>query len=91
MGKHQLEILQVHLSIATIPLFGIDVPLSSQGVGLSTKLTRAKSNGQIELRKILRPPGLLTGENLRGEEALEIFVVSDDVDRSGGALKIMAP
>ena len=30
-----------------------DVPLSSQGVGLSTKLTRSETDNQVELAEVL--------------------------------------
>jgi len=46
--EHQSEILWIDLGKAPIPLFGVDVPASSQGVGLCTKLTRSETNDQIE-------------------------------------------
>jgi len=46
--EHQLEVLWIDLGKAPIPLFGVDVPESSQGIRLCTKFTRSEMNDQIE-------------------------------------------
>ena len=49
MSEHRPEILGVNLGVATIPLFGVDVPSSSEGVRLGTELTRVEANDKIKL------------------------------------------
>ena len=39
----------------------------------------------------LQPVGLLPGEEFEGGEILQIFVIGHDIDRGGGALKIVPP
>ena len=51
--EHQSEVLWIHSGKALIPLFGVDVPSSSQGVRLSTKLTGSEANNQVELAEVL--------------------------------------
>jgi len=46
--EHQLEVLWIDSGEAPIPLFGVDVPASSQGVRLCTKFTRSETNDQVE-------------------------------------------
>ena len=48
-----MKILWVDSGEALIPLFGVDVPLSSQGVGFSTKFPGSETNDQIELTEVL--------------------------------------
>ena len=51
--EHQVKILWVDSGEALIPLFGVDVPSSSQGVGFSTKFPWSEMNDQIELTEVL--------------------------------------
>ena len=51
--EHWSEVLWIHSGEAPMPLFGVDVPSSSQGIGLSTKLTRSEGDNQIELAEVL--------------------------------------
>ena len=51
--EHQSEVLWIHSGEALIPLFEVDVPSSSQGIGLSTKLTGSETDNQIELAEVL--------------------------------------
>ena len=61
MGEHRLEVLRVDPGIGTIPLSGVDVPSSSQGVRLSTKFAKVKVDNQVKLAEEFRPAGLLLG------------------------------
>ena len=61
MGEHWLEVLGVDPGIATIPLSGVDVPSSSQGIRLSTKFARVEVDNQVKLAVEFRPVGLLLG------------------------------
>ena len=80
LHEHWLEILGIHPGVATIPLFGVDVPASSECIRLSIKFSRVEMNDQVKLRQKLRPPGLLAGEHLTGGKILQILVVSDHIN-----------
>ena len=58
------------MGVATIPLFGVDVPLSSESVQLGTEFSGAETNDKVELREELGPPGLPAGEDFQGREIL---------------------
>jgi len=89
--EHQLEVLWIDSGEAPIPLFGVDIPASSQGVGLCTKFTRSETNDQVKRGEVFQPSGLPTGENLRGGEVLQVFVVGHDVNWKGRALQVVMP
>ena len=91
MHEHQPEVLGVNPGIATIPLFWVDFPASSEGIRLSAEFPRAETNDQVELGQKFRPPGLLVGEHFRGGEILQIFVVGDHIYRGSRTLKVVVP
>ena len=49
------EIMRADTSIVLIPLFGIDIPASSEGIRFCAKLSRMEANDHIELGKELQP------------------------------------
>jgi len=51
LSEYWPKILGVNPGVATIPLFGVDVPLSSESVQLGTEFSRAEMNDKIKLRK----------------------------------------
>ena len=51
--EHQTKILWVDSGEALIPLFGVDIPSSSQGIGFSTEFPGSETNDQIELTEVL--------------------------------------
>jgi len=53
LGEHGLEVVWVDLSIVPIPLFWVDVPASSEGIGLSSEASRAEADGEVELGEVL--------------------------------------
>ena len=79
------------MGIVAIPLFGIDVPTSSQHIGFHSELTGVELDHEIELGQELRPPGLMPGEQVDHGEVLEVLVVSNNVDQSFRTLKIVPP
>jgi len=76
----------VDLSIIPIPLFWVDVPSSGEGIRLFPKASGAETNGKVKLEEELRPVGLMTSQDLGCGEVGQILVVSDHIDRGGGAL-----
>jgi len=62
LSEHQPKILGVNLGIATIPLFGVDVPSSSESVRLGTEFSGMETNDKIKLGEKFRPLGLPAGQ-----------------------------
>src|ERR1700731_2540145 len=79
------------MGIVAIPLFGIDVPTSSQHIGFHSELAGAESDHEIELGQELRPPGLTPGEQADCGEVLEVLMVGNNVDRSFRTFEIVPP
>ena len=91
LGEHGSEVVWVDPSVVPIPLFWVDVPASSEGIGFSSKASRAEAEGEVELGEVLRPAGLTASQDLGAGEVFQIFVVSDHINQSGGALKVVSP
>ena len=53
LHKDQMEIMRVDISIVLIPLFGIDIPASSEGIRFRAKLPGMEANDHIELEQKL--------------------------------------
>ena len=49
LSEHWPKILRINLGVATIPLFGVDVPSSSESVWLGTEFSRMETNDKIKL------------------------------------------
>jgi hypothetical protein len=90
LGEDWTEIVGIGSSVVLIPLFGVDVPASSEGIRLGSEFTRTETENEIELVEIFRPTGLTTGKHLRSSEILKIFVICDDVDWNRGTFEVMA-
>ena len=65
--------MRVDCSIASIPLFRINVLLSSKSVWFGAKTTRIKPDDKVELRKVLEPPHLPPGQYLGSRKILKIL------------------
>ena len=61
LSEDGFEVVKVDCGIASIPFFRIDVPLFSESVQFSAKITRAELDDKVELEEILRPPCLPPG------------------------------
>ena len=82
---------RVDFCIITISPFWVHIPSSCQGVGFGTKSARAETYCEVELWKKLRPVSLSTRQNLWCAEVFEVLVISDNVNRDCGTLKVMPP
>ena len=91
LSEHGFQVVWVYTSIVPIPLFWVDVQTVSEGIGLCSKASRVEADGKVELREVLRPVGLMVGQDLGAGEVLQVFVVSDHIDWRGRALKVMLP
>ena len=83
--------MRIDGSIIAISPFRVNVIASDKSVGLSTQTPGVKRDNKMKMRKILRPPGLPAGQELRSRKILQVFVVSNHVNWSTGTLEIMAP
>ncbi|KAF8623812.1 hypothetical protein AX17_007283 [Amanita inopinata Kibby_2008] len=50
-----------------------------------------EADHEIELEEVLGPAGLAAGEELGSGEILQVFVVSEDLNRITGAFQVAAP
>ena len=80
-----MEVVQINASIVHIPFFGIDVPVSSQCIGFTSKSLWTETDDHVELAKELRPTGLSLGQEFGGGKVLQVFVIRNDVDGGSGA------
>ena len=85
------EIMRIDASVVLIPLFRIDIPASSEGIRLHTKLSGAETNDHVKLGEELRPVGLPPGQELGSRKVLQVFVVGDHINWSSGALEVVMP
>jgi len=53
LSEDRFEVVRVDCSIASIPPFRIDVPLSSESVWFGAKMTRAEPDNKVELEEVL--------------------------------------
>ena len=91
LGEHWFEVVRIYTSIVPIPLFWVNVPTASEGIGLCSEASRAEADGEVELGEVLRPAGLTAGQDLGAGEILQVLVVSDHIDRRGGTLEVVLP
>ena len=81
----------IDVSIVLISLFGIDVPVSGEGIRLISMMSRAEANDKVELGEELQPADFPSSQEFGGCKILQVFVVDDDVNWSCRAFKIMVP
>ena len=74
--------MQIDASIVLIPLFGIDIPASSEGIRLSSEVSRVEANNKVELGEELQPAGLLPSQEFGGYKVLQVLVVHDNINWS---------
>ena len=58
LSEDRFEVVRVDCGIASIPLFRIDIPSSSESIWFGAKTTRAEPDDKVELEEVLRPPCL---------------------------------
>ena len=91
LGEHWFEVVRIYASVVPIPLFWVDIPTASEGIRFRSEVSRAEADGEVELGEVLRPAGLMAGQDLGAGEILQVLVVGDHIDRRGGALKVVSP
>ena len=73
MFERSIGVVRVDCGIASIPLFRIDIPLSSKSIWFGVKMTRVEPDDKVELRKVLKPPCLPPGQHLGSRKILKIL------------------
>ena len=86
-----MEVVWIDASVVLIPLFGVDIPVSSEGIRLSFEASRAEMNNKVELEEKLQSMGLPSSQEFGGCEVFQVLVVGDYINQSCGAFKIVVP
>jgi len=91
LSEDGLEVVRVDCGIASIPLFRIDIPSSSESIQFGAKTTRAEPNDKIELGKILGPPCLPPDQYLGSRKILKVLMIRNNIDGIGQTFQIVSP
>ena len=91
LSEDGLEVVRVDCGVASIPLFRIDVPLSSESIRFGAKMTRAESDDKVELEEVLGPPHLPPGQYLGSKKILKVLMIHNNVNEIGQTFQIVLP
>jgi len=91
LSKDGLEVVRVDCGIASIPLFWIDVPSSSESIQFSAETTRTEPDDKVELGEVLRPPHLSLGQYLGSRKILKVLMIHNNIDGIGRTFQIVLP
>ena len=83
LSKDEFEVMRVSCGIASIPLFRIDIPPSSESIWFCAKITRMEPDDKVELRKVLKPPCLSPGQYLGSRKILKVFMIHNNINGIG--------
>jgi len=81
LSEDGFEVVRIDCSIASILLFRIDVPSSSESIRFDVKTTRTEPDDKIELGEVLGPPCLSLGQYFGSRKILKVFMICNNVDR----------
>jgi len=88
LSKDELE---VDYGVASIPLFRIDIPSSSESIRFSAEMTRAEPDDKIELGKVLGPSRLSLGQYLGSRKILKVLMICNNINGVGWTFQIVLP
>ena len=91
LSKDWSKVVRVDYGIASTPPFRINVPLSSESVQFSAKMTRMEPGDKVKLRKILGLPHLSLDQHLGSRKILNIFMICNNINGIGQTLQVMSP
>ena len=86
LSEDWFEVVVVDYSVASISPFKIDVLLFSKSIQFGAKMTRMELDNKVELREILRPLHLPSGQHLGSKKILKVFMICNNVDKIGQTL-----
>ena len=81
----------IDCAVGAIPLFWVDVPLSSQQVRLCTQASGPETDDHVEGREKFRPVHLSMIEHLCHQEVFEVLVIGSDSEFSWQSFKVVIP
>jgi len=61
LSEDWFEVVRIDCGVASIPLFQIDIPLSSESIWFNAKMTKTKSDNKVELKEVLGSVTMLMG------------------------------
>jgi len=91
LSEDRLEVVRIDCGVASIPLFRIDILLSSESIWFGTEMTRAEPNDKVELGEILRLPHLPLGQYLSSRKILKVLMIHNNVNGIGQTFQIVSP
>ena len=91
LSEDGLEVVRVDYGVASIPPFRIDIPLSSESIQFSAKMTRVEPDDKVKLGEILGPPHLPLGQYLGSGKILKILMIHNNVNGIGQTFQIVLP
>ena len=91
LSKDGFEVVRVDCGIASISLFSIDVPSSSESIKFGAKTTRVEPDDKVELGEILRPPHLSLDQYLGSRKILKVFMIYNNIDGISQTFQIVLP
>ena len=83
LSEDGFEVVRVDCSIASIPLFRIDVPSSSESIQFCAETTRTEPDDKIELEEVLGPLCLPLGQYLSSGKILKVLMIHNNVNGIG--------
>jgi len=91
LSEDELEVVRVDCGVASISLFRIDIPSSSESIWFGAKITRAEPDDKVELEEILGPPHLPPDQYLGSRKILKVLIIRNNVDGIGWTIQIVSP
>ena len=81
LSKGWFKVMRVNCSIASIPLFRINISLSSKSILFGAKISRVESDNKVELREILSLLYLSLYQYLSSRKILKVFIICNNINR----------
>ena len=91
LSEDGLEVVRVDCSVASIPLFRINILLASESVQFGAKITRAEPDGKVKLEEILRLLHLSPGQHLGSRKILKVFMICNNINGISWIFQIVLP
>ena len=91
LSEDRLEVVRVNYGIASIPLFRIDIPSSSESIQFCAKMTRVESDDKVQLGEVLGPLHLPPGQYLSSRKILKVLMIHNNVDGIGQTFQVVPP
>jgi len=89
LSEDGFEVVRVDCSVASIPPFRINIPLSSESVQFGAKITRTEPDDKVELKKVLRPPCLSLGQHLGSRKIFKVFIICNNINGIGRTFQVV--